>query len=122
MGHRFNGYNDRKAYMKKWYSEHPDYFKQWRKDNPDKVKAADKKWYLTHLDKAKELERNRSPRMRYKDKTVTVKTLHRTHIYSKCGKQGLTHTHHFIYHDDDVLKDTVELCPACHAKQHKIKP
>lgn len=28
-----------------------------------------------------------------------------------------TSMHHTIYHDEDLLKDTIELCPSCHVKE-----
>jgi hypothetical protein len=28
-----------------------------------------------------------------------------------------THMHHIEYHDDDILKDTIELCQVCHTKE-----
>lgn len=36
------------------------------------------------------------------------------------GKIGIIkslHTHHIKYHDEDPLKDTVQICPQCHAKE-----
>jgi len=45
--------NDRKAYMRKWRSEHPEKVrascKKWRAKHPEKVKEAYKKWRATHL-------------------------------------------------------------------------
>jgi len=62
-------------------------------------------------------------RMRYKGKMIELKENPRTGYCSICNWEGLTHIHHFAeYHDDDPLKDTIELCPSCHAKQHKVKP
>jgi hypothetical protein len=29
-----------------------------------------------------------------------------------------THVHHRQYHDDNIMHDTIELCPACHKRQH----
>ena len=42
--------------------------------------------------------------------------------YTNCfGKKSIikqTHIHHFDkYHDDNVLKDTIELCASCHIKE-----
>lgn len=36
------------------------------------------------------------------------------------GKKSIvkcTHMHHIDYHDTDILKDVVELCPSCHMKE-----
>jgi hypothetical protein len=30
------------------------------------------------------------------------------------------HIHHKQYHDNDVLKDTIFLCPSCHSYEHYI--
>jgi len=32
-----------------------------------------------------------------------------------------TQIHHFEYHKDNLLKDTIELCVRCHRRIHKIK-
>ncbi len=64
--------------------------------------------------------KHRSRRMRFKGKLIYLKVNPRKEICSKCGKKGLTNIHHFAeYHDDDPLKDTIELCPSCHWKEHK---
>ena len=57
-------------------------------------------------------------KIRFKDKIILLKENPRTGKCSWCGKQGLTHMHHIEYHDDDVLKDTIELCVGCHDKTH----
>lgn len=39
---------------------------------------------------------------------------------TKKGKTGIIksmHTHHFEYHDDDILKDTIQICPQCHGRE-----
>ena len=43
----------------------------------------------------------------------------KTGICAKCGSKKGTHLHHIVYHDDDPLKDTLELCPSCHGKWHR---
>lgn len=59
-------------------------------------------------------------RLSYKGKLVYLNIRPRTGICSSCGKSvhrgeiKRTHMHHIQYHDDDVLKDTQELCAACH--------
>lgn len=57
-------------------------------------------------------------RMRFKDKRITLKQRILTGICKLCNKKGLTNMHHIEYHDDDPLKDTIELCVGCHRKQH----
>jgi hypothetical protein len=59
-------------------------------------------------------------RLNYKGKAVYLKIRPRTGICSKCGKSvnkgeiTRTHMHHIEYHDQNVLKDTQELCVNCH--------
>ena len=62
-------------------------------------------------------------RIKFKDKRIHVKEIARNGICSFCGAvKGVdckkTQLHHFKYHDDDPLKDTIELCVSCHNKQH----
>lgn len=52
----------------------------------------------------------------YKGKQIILEKSPRTHICSNCGKEGLTHMHHKEYHDNDISKDTIELCVSCHNK------
>ena len=50
-------------------------------------------------------------------KHMSLKENPRKGICCKCGKVGgKTDMHHTQYHDDDILKDTIELCASCHAK------
>ena len=59
-------------------------------------------------------------RLSYKGKAVYLTIRPRTGICSSCGKSvhkgeiNRTHMHHIQYHDEDVLKDTQELCVNCH--------
>jgi len=64
-------------------------------------------------------------RIWYKNKSVRLKHNPRTGQCSIClRKKGegikLTHMHHIQYHDDDPLKDTIEVCVSCHKKQHRL--
>ena len=59
-------------------------------------------------------------RFGFRDKEVYVREEFnpRTGKCSNCGKTGKrTHMHHIKYHEDDLLKDTIELCVSCHAKE-----
>jgi hypothetical protein len=51
----------------------------------------------------------------FKHKTIYLQSNPRDGICSQCGKTGITHIHHTEYHDDDPLRDTIELCRSCHA-------
>ncbi len=68
----------------------------------------------------------------FKDKRVVTETHPRKGICSLCKKSKgdeyincfgqvaiikETHMHHLKYHDDDPLKDTMELCASCHTKE-----
>jgi hypothetical protein len=60
---------------------------------------------------------NHARRITFKDKQVLIKRNPRSGICSSCGKKGITDMHHLEYHDDDPLKDTVELCKSCHMQE-----
>ena len=73
---------------------------------------------------AKKLDRKRSAkRIVFKGKRLRLKIYPRKGIcqnlfcVNPIYKQ--THLHHKQYHDDDVLKDTIELCAHCHPKAMK---
>jgi hypothetical protein len=61
-------------------------------------------------------------------KIIRVKENPRKGICQLCGAiKGIdckyTQLHHIEYHEDDPLKDTIELCPSCHMKTTwQIKP
>ena len=58
-------------------------------------------------------------RFTFKGRVITLKEEPRTGVCGLCRKQGQTNLHHFAeYHDDDPLRDTIELCVGCHIKQH----
>ncbi len=80
------------------------YCKKWRSNNTDRIKK-----YHDIYDNKK---------MRFKGKSITLKDNPRTGVCSLCRFKGLTHMHHINYHESDPLKDTIELCASCHAKQH----
>lgn len=42
----------------------------------------------------------------------------KTGVCVNCGKECQTQLHHIEYHDEDPLKDTMELCPNCHGEWH----
>lgn len=65
----------------------------------------------------KVLENNKR-RIKYKGKSIYLKKNPRTGKCAnpKCiGEYTITDMHHEQYHDDDPLKDTIELCKRCHA-------
>lgn len=58
-----------------------------------------------------------SRRMKFKDKIISLTVNPRKGICSWCGFKGITHMHHIQYHKDNPLKDAIELCISCHAKE-----
>lgn len=53
--------------------------------------------------------------MWYKAKIVLLKENPRKGICFNCGKEPKrTEIHHMEYHDEDPLKDAIELCDHCH--------
>ncbi len=54
----------------------------------------------------------------FKGRIINVGFDVRTSVCSLCRKQGKTHIHHMKYHNEDPLRDTIELCARCHAKEH----
>jgi len=74
---------------------------------------------------------NNKKRIHFKGKTVFLKENPRKGVCTWCGKKKgepfinnrnklryvKTTIHHIEYHDDDPLKDTIELCSSCHAKE-----
>jgi hypothetical protein len=58
----------------------------------------------------------------FKDRVIYLSKNPRTGVCSLCGNKvgkeiKKTDMHHIEYHDDDPLKDTIELCAACHMKE-----
>jgi Predicted restriction endonuclease len=66
-------------------------------------------------------EKWRKPTLRFKNQRIRLNENPRKGICQWCGYQGYTHMHHAEYHDDDPLKDTIELCARCHKGLHWVK-
>jgi len=66
-------------------------------------------------------------KMRFKNERIVLKDNPRTGYCSLCpnniynGSCKVTGMHHIAYHDDDPLKDTIELCQICHRLVHAGK-
>jgi len=104
---------DKKEYMKKYYREHLDYFKKANK----KTHA---KWNKIHNKIYNPIYQPR--RIVFKGKRISIKKNPRIGVCNWCrAVVGIdckqTQMHHVEYHDDDVLKDTIELCVSCHGKE-----
>jgi len=54
----------------------------------------------------------------YKGRIIRYPYNIKTGICANCGTQCQTQLHHIAYHDEDPLRDTLELCPTCHSKWH----
>lgn len=66
--------------------------------------------------------KNNPRRVRFGNKRVIIiKTIDlkspRKGTCQICGKVGRTNIHHKQYHNEDPLKDTIELCVSCHTKE-----
>jgi len=100
-----------------------EYMKQWQQKHKTQLKEYNKQWHLNNLDKARQYEIYRnSKNILFKGKRTNTGQLPRTGYCSLCdnniydGTCKRTSIHHFAqYHDDDPLKDTIELCNSCHA-------
>jgi|SRR6185369_7837568 len=67
-------------------------------------------------------DRNNLKILVFKGKRILLKENPRKGVCEWCGAvKGkdckVTNLHHTQYHDDDILKDTVELCASCHGKE-----
>lgn len=56
----------------------------------------------------------------YKGRTLKI-VYHVTNKCVLCGNEGYTELHHVAYHDNDPLKDTIEVCKECHKHLPKRK-
>jgi hypothetical protein len=106
---------DKSAYMKRYRKEHPEVWQRFLDNHPNYKKLQDKKLRPVYNKK----------RVRFKGKQIFTKLMPRTGYCSKCsnnifdGSCKITVIHHIQYHDDDILKDTVELCVSCHIRGHR---
>lgn len=106
---------------KKWHinniSYAKQYAKQYCKDHSEDVKNRRVKWQNEHPDYDKHS-------VRFKQRRVRLSFTPRNGRCEECGKEvGIdikrTSLHHNQYHDEDVLKDTIELCDSCHSKKSR---
>jgi len=85
----------------------------------EKGKQCRNRYKKSHTEKIREQGRKDSKkRILFKNKRIYLGFNPRTGICSNCGKEGITNLHHKQYHEDDPLKDTLELCTSCHLKKH----
>jgi len=91
------------------------------------------RWYLNHdkdnnvfchlcYNKLIDHPKYARTRIWFKSQRLVLKENPRKGICSQCHSiLGIdcktTQIHHIKYHEDDPLKDTVELCPSCHATE-----
>jgi len=90
-------------------------------DNTKRNPITVKKW--NEINNKKWGSINSYRRMKFKDKVVLLKENPKKGICSLCGAvKGIdckqTQMHHLEYHNDDPLKDTIEICASCHATIH----
>lgn len=61
------------------------------------------------------IEKMSKRRITYKNKRVYTETIPRMGTCVLCNETGIrTHIHHVEYHDNDQLRDTIEICISCH--------
>lgn len=66
---------------------------------------------------------NNKKRIRFKEKIISIKNNPRKGYCSRCsnnifdGSCKRTHMHHELYDVNNVLNNTIELCPKCHDKE-----
>lgn len=129
-------------YIKKWKAEHPEnvkattdryyqrhrvektiYFKKYRKEHAAERAAYNIQWRLKNPEKYQaRIDRNnriakatRLPkRILFFNRRIELDKNPRTGKCSMCGNEGRTEIHHIKYHEDDPLKDTIEVCAKCH--------
>ncbi len=78
--------------------------KAYRDNNPEKIKENN--------------DRTNKYAFNYKGKIIYLGYNPRKGKCLWCGKEGKTVLHHEKYHDDEPLKDTVEICQKCHKIHH----
>ncbi len=86
--------------------------------------CACKEWRAKNQDRVKEYNDKRNPinhpkRFTYKGKRILLKENPRVGVCNLCRAvvpfdSKETHLHHEQYHDDDPLKDAIEICASCH--------
>lgn len=99
-----------KEYIKKYNDKRtPEYNKKYNdRKTPEQIKNNNDKRIMLRFG-GKQILLNENPRTGYC-------SICRNNIFD--GSCKITHIHHLEYHDGSPLKDTVELCPSCHRKQH----
>ena len=100
--------NNRPSPVERWYNIDNEWFCEKCRARLFSNPIANKKWNPI---KSKQS-------LRFKGRKILLKHNPRTGVCSLCRKQGKTHMHHMKYHDDDVLRDTIEVCISCHNREH----
>ena len=111
----------------------PEYIKKYNgRRTPEQQKKYSQKWNPILNKKWNPI--NHPKTIRFKEKQIILEENPRKGYCNFCkksvgdeyinnrGKTAIlktTHIHHINYHDDNPLKDTIELCPSCHAKVSK---
>ncbi len=101
--------------------------RKYRQDNKEKRQEYNRKHRQDNIEYLQEYDRKR---INFKGKNVRLSENPRTNICSFCGKteeenRRQQSMHHDVYHDDDPLKDTWELCNSCHGiigRQLQLNP
>ena len=57
----------------------------------------------------------------FKGKRIPLVYDPRKHVCVMCGFHGRTHMHHKQYHENNPVRDTIELCSSCHRAEHYLE-
>jgi hypothetical protein len=91
-------------------------------ENKESIRCNHTAYYQKNRDKILQQDKRK---VVFKGKQIMMDFNPRKGICRKCGKKvdieiKNTNLHHKKYHEEDILRDTIELCVNCHNKRHKI--
>lgn len=89
------------------HRNHQKYIEDYKKHNTDPAL----KEYKSKIARTTQLRR-----LKYKGNQILFDKPLRKGVCSNCNMECKTHLCHLKYHDEDPLRDTIELCISCHRK------
>ena len=116
----------KQEYTRRYRLKHPNQVRDWAMRNKEHRMQHQREYRAKHPEAYEESKR-RALLYTPIGRKVSFKRRVRTGYCSRCsnnihdGSCKRTALHHIQYHDDDPLKDTIELCGACHLKRHPIR-
>jgi len=118
--YHLNNKERRNEYDREWRKNHPGYMTDYRNSHPEfreHEKQYKREFYRLRKDYWEKLQEQS---IRFGEKNINVGKKVRTGFCSLCtnniydGSCKKTDMHHIKYHENDPLKDTIELCFSCH--------